>query len=252
MQGKLMNEIEDNMKTWTGSRFLAVYSGVLTLVFAVTVLGGFAPESKKASFEEITVQRINVVEPDGTMRLVISDKSLFPGIIIKGQEHPHPNRKTAGILFFNDEGTENGGLIFGGSKNKEGVQTSSGHLSFDAYEQDQYLSIDAGQQGDKSAQALTLIDRPSYPIGELIALTDRIRALPAEEQKAEIAKFSAAHAPPHQRLYLGRGDDKSVALKLKDTDGHDRVIVQVAADGSPSMRFLDASGKVVSQLPESK
>lgn len=51
------------------------------------------------------------VAPDGTPRMVISNKSLFPGIVIKRQEHLHPDRQSAGMLFFNDEGTENGGLI---------------------------------------------------------------------------------------------------------------------------------------------
>ena len=238
------------MKNGFGNRFLAMYAGVLTVVFAMTVFSGFAPGSKKTTFEEITVQRINIVEPDGTLRMVISDKTRFPGIILKGQEYPHPSRKTAGMLFFNDEGTENGGLIFDGSKNKDGQATSSGHLSFDAYEQDQYLSLEAEQKGEKTAQSLILIDRPVYPISELIALTDRIRSLPADQQKAEIAKFSQSHAPQHQRLYLGRDVDKSVALKLKDSDGRDRIVLQVAPDGSPMIRFLDASGKVISQLPE--
>jgi hypothetical protein len=236
------------MKTSFGSqRFLAIYSGILTAAFVVTVLEGFA--SRKTTFAEVTVQRINVVEPDGTLRMVISDKALLPGIIIKGQEHPHPNRSTAGILFFNDEGTENGGLSFGGSKDKTGQGISSGHLSFDAYEQDQYFSIDAGQRGDKTSQSLTLVDRPDYPIGDLVAVTDRIRNLPAEQKKVEMAKFTDAHTPPRQRLYLGRSSDKSVALKLKDVDGHDRIVVQVAADGSPVIQFLDPKGTVISQLP---
>jgi len=238
------------MKTFLGSpRFLAIYSGVLTLVFAVALLGGFVTLPQKVRFEEITVQRLNIVEPDGMLRMVISDKALFPGIILKGKEHPHPNRKTAGILFFNDEGTENGGLGFGGSKNQNGVASSSGHLSFDAYQQDQYLSLDADQQGDKTSESLTLVDRPDYPIDELVAVTDRIRNLPPDEQKAEMTKFFETHPPAHSRLYLGRNSDKSVALKLRDVEGHDRIVIQVAANGSATMRFLNASGKVISQIP---
>jgi hypothetical protein len=38
-------------------------------------------------------------------------------------------------------------------------------------------------------------------------------------------------------------------LKLKDVEGRDRIIIQVAADGSPVLQFFDESGKVVSQLP---
>lgn len=238
------------MKNFLGSqRFLAIYSGVLTLAFATTILAGFAAEKEKTSFAEITVQRINVVEPDGTLRMVISDKAVFPGIFLKGKEHPHPNRKTAGMLFLNDEGTENGGLIFGGEKDKNGKASSYGHLSFDAYEQDQVFSIDAKQEGDQHGSNLSLVDRPDYPIGELITLTDRIKSLPPEQQKAEIAKFTQSHPEPHARLSLGRGGDKSVSLKLKDLEGHDRIVIEVAADGSPAIRFLDQSGKVISQLP---
>src|SRR5262249_9926008 len=105
------------MKFTANPRFLTVYSGVLTAVFAITFLSGFAG-GKRTTFEEIYVQRINIVEPDGTLRMVLSCKSKAPGVIIRGKEYPHPNRKTAGVLFFNDEGTENGGLSFGGMKEK--------------------------------------------------------------------------------------------------------------------------------------
>jgi hypothetical protein len=241
------------MKNLKGSeRFLAIYSGVLTLVFVVTVTAAFEELPKKSKFEQIDVQRINIVEPDGTLRMVISDKTSFPGIIIKGQEHPHPNRSTAGILFFNDEGTENGGLTFGGAKDKSGQPSSFGHLSFDEYEQDQVLVLDAQQRGDRRASALTFVDRPDYPIGELVALTDRIKDLPKDQQQAEIAKFTQSHPSPHQRLFLGRSDDRSVALRFKDAEGHDRMVLQVAADGKAAIQFLDQNGKVVSQLPESK
>jgi hypothetical protein len=124
------------MKFMASSRFLTIYSGVLTAVFAVTILGGFAGPAKKSTFEEIYVQRINIVEPDGTLRMVLSGKSRAPGLIVKGKEYPREDRKTAGVLFFDDEGTEDGGLIFGGMKDKNGKVESWGHLSFDRYNQD--------------------------------------------------------------------------------------------------------------------
>src|SRR5579862_9390502 len=134
-------------KLFANQKFLAIYSGVLTLLFVATVLSGFAQTAaqKKVSFDEIDVHRINVVEPDGTLRLVISNKASFPGIIINGKEHPHPNRTTGGMLFFNDEGTENGGMIWGGAKDKDGKISNYGHLSFDEYLQDQVFTIDAEQ-----------------------------------------------------------------------------------------------------------
>jgi len=96
-------------RTALTQRLRVVHSGVLTIVFCVVLLTGAERErererEKKTSFEEIDVKRINVVEPDGIVRLIISDKSHFPGLIVKEKEYPH-DRRTAGLPFFNDEGT---------------------------------------------------------------------------------------------------------------------------------------------------
>ena len=72
------------MKFISSQRFLMIYSECLTAVFAVTVLCGFAHLGSK-SFDEITVHRINVVEPDGTVRMVISDKANAPGFVHQEQ-----------------------------------------------------------------------------------------------------------------------------------------------------------------------
>jgi len=64
-----------------------------------------------------------------------------------------------------------------------------------------------------------------------------------------LAKFQETHPSPKQRAYFGRSDDRSVSLKLKDTEGRERIVIQVAADGTPVLKLLDASGTVISQLP---
>jgi hypothetical protein len=231
-------------------RFLVIYSAIVTLVFAITLFSGSTRRANKVRFDEMDVQRINIVEPDGTLRMVISSKTLFPGLILKGKEYPHPNRKTAGMLFFNDEGSENGGLIFGGEKGQDGKLSSYGHLSFDEYEKDQVLTIDSWQEGEKSASTLVWNDNPAYFVGEWIDLQERIKSLPQAQQRVESRKFFNERGRPQQRLSIGRSDDQSVALKLKDTAGKDRIVIKVAADGSPILRFLDQEGKVIIQLPE--
>ncbi len=236
-------------KLFSNPRFLAVYSAVVTLAFAIVVLTGFAESRQKQKFSEIDVERINVVEPDGTLRLVISNKAEFPGIIIKGKETPHPNRKTAGMLFFNDEGTENGGLIFGGGKDASGKVTSYGHLSFDKYEQDQVFSIDAGQGNGEEASQLRVIDEPDYPITEDLAAGARIEKLPKDQQGAAWKQLRAGKPQAETRLMLGRANDGSVALRLKDVQGRDRIVIKVQPDGAPSLQFLDEQGRVTSQLP---
>src|SRR5882762_10633796 len=125
----------------TNQRFLTIYSGVLTLAFAVTVFSGFSIENKSSTFDQINVHRINIVEPDGTLRMVISDHAKLPGIINGGKEQPFA-RPQAGMIFYNDEGSENGGLIFGGHRNAKGeVVDSGGSLSFDKYDASQVVQL---------------------------------------------------------------------------------------------------------------
>src|SRR5215831_9625613 len=115
------------------TRVLAIYSSVLTTVLTAFVLAG-SVAAKPQSFDEIDVRRINVREPDGTLRLVISNRARLPGVIERGQELPKAERSQAGMLFYNDEGTENGGLVFGGRRNAQGqVADSGGMLTFDRY-----------------------------------------------------------------------------------------------------------------------
>jgi hypothetical protein len=234
-------------------RFLVAYSAVVTIAFAVIVFSGFASASRKAKFEELDVQRINVVEPDGTLRLVLSNRQNFPGLIIKGKEYPHPDRKSAGMIFFDDEGTENGGLIFGGAKGKDGKVETWGHLSFDQYMQDQVFTIDADEEDGRRASRLQVWDRPNFPMTELLDEQQRIANLPKTDQDAALHKFFApADHQAHPRLVLGRNGDRSVALCWKETEGRDRILIQVASDGSPVLKFLDEGGQVITQLPEAK
>ena len=139
---------------------LAYCAGIATAFVAIAA-GQAIGEARKVSFDEIDVHRINVVEPDGTIRMTISNRAQFPGMIVKGKEMPHASRNdSAGMIFFNDEGTENGGLIFGG-KAQGGHVVNFGHLSFDQYEQDQVVTLEQGEEDGRRTAGLTFDDRPT-------------------------------------------------------------------------------------------
>lgn len=239
------------MKTlWSGPRFLAIYSGVLTLVLAVGLLCGFV-RLESSSFDQITVHRLNIVEPDGTIRMVLSNKASAPGAFIKNKEYPHVSRSSAGLLFFDDEGTEDGGLIYGLDKDAGGrVIGSNVHLSFDKYMQDQMFTVDAGQDGPHTYSTLTMQDRGDYSILDALDASNRITRLPEAQRAAEWKKFIAAHPGDHTRVILGRAPDGSSVLRLKDAQGRDRIVLRVTPDGTPLIEALDADGKVLSSLPK--
>jgi hypothetical protein len=202
-----------------GQRFLVVYSGVLTAAFAFVVLTGAASIRKgKARFDEITVQRLNVVEPDGTLRMVVSNHARLPGVYHRGKATPL-ERPQAGMLFLNDEGTEVGGLIFGGRKNEKGeVVDSGGSLSFDRYE------------GNQVVQLLGVDDK-----------SDRIAGLVVVDNPWDSKEV-------HRRILVGRGDSGTATVALSDAQGRKRLVMQVTADGKPSLSFLNAEGKVVREV----
>jgi hypothetical protein len=222
---------------------LLVYSGVLTTILSLVLLGATSPQ-KKASFDEIDVKRINLIEPDGTVRLILSDKAHFPGLIVKGKEYPH-DRQTAGILFFNDEGTENGGLIFGGKKDKAGKVESWGHLSFDQYMGDQVMVLEAGEEEGQRRSDIRVIDEPDIPMDQITSAL----VLPPAQKEARLDQLFSKDKP-QLRVYLGRQTDRSAALQLKDVQGRDRIVLKVAADGTPSMQFLDEQGNVIAAFPK--
>ncbi len=225
-------------------RVLLAYSGVLTVVLCVVLLSG-ASSKKKASFDEIDVKRINLVEPDGTIRMVISNRADFPGLIVKGKEYPH-DRQTAGMLFFDDEGTENGGLVFGGSKDKDGKVQSWGHLSFDRYMGDQVMVLNAEEMDGQRHAGIEFVDEPDVPLN---LVTDALQLSP-DQRKSKLRELFSGNNKPQQRAYLGRKFDQSSALELEDAQGRDRILISVAANGNPTMKFLDEQGKVIEEFPK--
>jgi hypothetical protein len=236
---------------WT-QRLLLIYSGVVTVALVGVVITEYAGSARKMRFDEIDVQRINVIEPDGQIRLVVSDRARFPGSFYGGKEIKRPDRQATGLLFMDDEGTEMGGLIFGGAKNKNGQVSQNGHLSFDQYDQDQIFSLDAGQDGATKRTMLVISDRGDYPLHESFDELLSMKTLPSEQRQAAMKRFLETHPGDHPRVQLGRAADKSVALRMEDADGHDRIVMRVNADGTPVLQFLDESGSVVDELPRSQ
>ena len=236
------------MKIFSTSNFLAVYSGALTVALAAILLLG-ARKPANASFDQITVHRINIVEPDGTTRMVLSNRAEFPGAYYMGKEYPRTDRDATGMLFNNDEGTENGGLIFGGSKDKDGVTHSWGHLSFDEYNRDQTLVMESTSDGSSRNAYYTVNDDdvPWTITPEVSSEWQRAKAMPPGPERVAAMDAWRAKYPGGvtNRAYLGRGRDKSVSLSLRDPQGHERLIARVAANGEPVLEFLDEKGKVL-------
>src|SRR4051812_39813080 len=197
------------------TKVLVVYSSVLTTALAAFMLAGSAA-AKAENFDEINVRRINVREPDGTLRLVISNRARLPGVIVRGKEQPAVDRPQAGMLFYNDEGSENGGLVFSGHQNATGQATDSGgSLSFDRY------------AGNQVVQLAGVDDSTDHIVGLIVSDTD---------------------AQGNRRVFVGHDKDGAARVALMDGSGRTRIVLQVTSDGNPTLSFLDSNGQVVNEL----
>jgi hypothetical protein len=128
------------------------------------------------------------------------------------------------MIFYNDEGEENGGLIFGGKK-VDGTVESFGHLSFDQYDEDQDMALEYSERQGKRSTGLEFNDRPDTPIGELYDRQQAIAKLPAGP-----AKDSAMRA-------LRAGFANRPRLRLT-----------VDSAGVAMIEFLDEAGKVTKRV----
>ena len=241
------------MQFLTSTRFLLAYCLTLTVVMFLTML--FVVRLiRNPHVGIITARRINIVEPDGTVRLTISNRADFPSGWMRGKEYPRPDRTdAAGMLFMSEEGTEQGGLIWGAGQQPDGSIQNHGHLSLDQYEENQIFAIDAGREGNDKFSQITIADQGDYPVEEKRDAYARIMSLPADQQDAAWSRFFAAHpAYDKKRMVLGRASDGSVGIDLRDKTGMTRLQLRVGADGTPTLQFFDAAGKVSKEFMASK
>lgn len=221
---------------------LGIYAAVVTAAFgALLLMGARAPGS--ADFDTITVHRINVVEPDGTLRMVISDRSEFPGLIVRGKEYPHP-RPRAGMLFYNDEGTEQGGLVFSGKKAADGKVDSGLSLTFDRYEQDQQLQLIGLDENGRAFAGMAVNDVPTTPIQRVFDAEQKIAAMPDGTAKAKALAQLREQGEIMPRYFAGKSRSGNSVVMLQDAKGNPRLSLVVTPDGKASIEFLGADGKV--------
>lgn len=161
----------------------------------------------------------------------------------RGQEHPHPGRQSgAGLVFFNDEATETGGLIFAGASSTDSI-SSGVHLSFDNHEQDQVVVLSSSDDGPERRFAqLEFVDRPDWSFVDLVQVdtTDH----------DAVEQFFDSRPTPVKRMRLAREPDGSVGLTLRDAVGRPRIVLRVPADADPFIEVLDPDGNTVSRMPE--
>lgn len=226
--------------------FLKAYAITLTFIVGYFVILGFKPTDK--NMKEITVERINIVEPDGKLKMVISssDKQhpgMFDGEIMMDRERP------PGIIFFNEEEDEVGGLVYQGN-----AQDGAGMvLSFDQYKNDQIMQMQYMRDKEgKQRYGVNLWDRTEeITLPELISAMDSLKqkGITDDQEISEaLERMNKGMPLAAQRLFAGKNYDEEVGLFIKDEFGKDRINIFIDKNNNPIMQFLDKEGDIMKEF----
>jgi hypothetical protein len=229
--------------------FMRLYATATSLALVVIAVAAFRQTPAK-SLGEITVERINVVDANGTLRMVIANKDrMHPGVM-DGVTIDRP-RPVAGMLFFNDEGDEVGGLTWTGTM-VNGQGRANAGLMFDQIKQDQTIGITYSEGNGQRSAGFQIWDRSdTVRLSELITKLNAANKLPAGAQRdAALAEIRSTAPPGPRRVYVGKTQNKAATVALSDADGKPRLTLTVDAAGNPRIEFLDENGKVVARIPE--
>lgn len=232
-------------------RILKVYAVLSTAaILALGTLGMTSSRVDRQHFEEIDVERVNVVEADGRLRMVLSNEERQHPGIVDGDTVPRDHARPAGILFFNHRGDEAGGLVVG----RNGAPDGTGHFvsfTMDKSRHDQTVALQHLESDDGSYFAgFRIVDRPNVSLHETIDEIDRVRAI--EDSVARDSAIEALRRLGHlgaRRITIARSRDTSAEILLADSQGRPRLVLSVSADGTPGLRFLDETGAVTRALP---
>jgi hypothetical protein len=213
------------------------------LLAGITLLAAWQT-SDRQRFTELDVERLNVIEPDGQLVLVLANTERLPDPLIAGRT-VETGRTGPGMIFFDGKGWEVGGLTYSTRETEEGYR-ASGHLSFDQFRNDQVVYLNYADDGTNKAAGLYVVDRAREPhIDELLRLRDRMEGASEEERQAIQAQLAGSAA---QRIFVGSRDDTAM-VSLRDRSGRDRIRMFVDAEGPARLEFLDTEGNVVQSFP---
>jgi hypothetical protein len=239
------------------SRIFTVAVTGLALLWVATV--AWMLTTRTSAPAVLSVQRLEIVEPDGSLAFVIANSQRPVAATIDGQtlvgDQEGARKGVPSIIFFDGKGDEVGGMLMGVRETADGFSATR-HLSLDGHEQDQTVVLAHYQDPRGATSGMTVSERPTHSMLDTFAklglppgatndqLTAAIQRIPEAERAATRRQLFGA-----TRAFFGKTRTGEAALVLRDAQGRQRIVIEAPAEGEPSIRVLDAEGKTVLRLP---
>ena len=199
------------MTKYTMSAILILLSAICVLVFYQFITNSL---NENKSGKELTVHTLKVINREtGKPVMILSDS--LPDPIVHGKEVPRIF-KTSGMLYFDNEGNEVGGLVQPKIDMKQSMFTMD-------YDNTDAFSIFKQQTDSTWRMGLVMFDKNT-----------------SEE-------FETKGSGGTPRIIMAN-DNKDAVLILRDTEGRDRILLMVDKYDNPVIKIFDENGNLTKDL----
>ncbi|MFC2163575.1 hypothetical protein ACFLT2_01110 [Acidobacteriota bacterium] len=233
-------------------RTLKISLMVLGLFNGILFLAVCRSSQETTRFEEIDVERINIIEKDGTLKMALFNSDR----LIRGKSERQGQGRMAGMLFYNEDGYECGGLVYLGKKTPDGQDAGAG-LMFDQYRQDQTIALQHNEKVDSQGahydDGLTINSRPDWTVvKDEYAFYKMMKEFEGTEEEKESLydKKAAENKVFRRRMFVGirRGTKEGqyyddTGLFIRNRYGRNAIRIFVDKDNIPHLEFYDTLGK---------
>lgn len=183
--------------------------------------------------------------------MVLSNETRQHSGRLNGEDWEHRDRP-AGIIFFNTEGDECGGLIFDG-QTVDGKTNSGMSFTMDQYLNDQVIQIMNSDyiEGDKSScvRGITINDIPlGANLGHTMKKYKELEKIENEAERNQKIKELFDKEGSKPRLFMGRTNNSSSGLFLADSTGNYKLKIYVDKHGNAKIISYDEDGKAFNLL----
>ncbi|RDI39929.1 hypothetical protein [Falsibacillus pallidus] len=208
-------------------------------------------DEKTNKMTELELEKLNIVDKQGTVRMTLFNQDHIPPALMDGEDILPGHRDDnpfAGIMFFNNEGDECGGMIFGNERDEEGNYRASASMTFDQYKQDQVVQMMYIDDNGERHYGFNIFDRPDVSLKQQLDETKEIEESHLDDE-AKAEAIDQVWKGSTQRAFMGKNKKGEVSVKLMDSKGKDRIRMVVDENDIPRMEFLDGEGNVLYKLP---
>ncbi len=227
--------------------FLMAYAAISTLFILFFALSGFKKNNAVEKMEELMVKKITIVGEDNSPRMVLSNEDRQHSGRMNGKDWEKRERP-AGIIFFNNEGDECGGLVYQ-VKEKDGKIISGMSFTMDNYKDDQVLQI---LNDEYYADGKAFIERGisinQFPLGTNIdernRKLDSLNNIKDDKERKEKVRDLFKKEGAVTRLFIGKTKGNSSGLFLSGPDGQPKMMIYVDEKGNPKIQTFNDKGEV--------